>query len=239
MASQSSSKNRNDRLPAFDSLRGFAMILMAIYHFSFDLNQFGIFQADMNNDLFWLNFRAVIMTLFTGLVGVGLFLSGADFQKKSFRKRLIKIGLCALAISVGTYLTNPIDWIYFGILHFIFLATILGPRLIRFPNACLLLGSAFVILPMLYRDHFFNRGLFHLTGLSPYKPLTQDFSPLFPWLGVVMLGIFIGYQASLGSSRIWQLHQNQLSFLGKHSLVFYMSHQIVLYPLAWLISSLI
>ncbi|MES2074384.1 MAG: heparan-alpha-glucosaminide N-acetyltransferase domain-containing protein, partial [Pseudomonadota bacterium] len=46
-----------------------AMILMTIYHFCFDLNQMNLIHQNLNTDEFWLNFRALIMTLFLSLVG--------------------------------------------------------------------------------------------------------------------------------------------------------------------------
>lgn len=228
----------NKRLPVFDSLRGFAMIIMAIYHFCFDLTQVGLLEANMNHEPFWLNFRALIMTLFTGLVGVGLYLSKANYDSKSFRRRLIKIGACALIISVGTYYSSPVDWIYFGILHFVFVVSLLGPLLIKIPRIALPLGTFFIVLPLFYRDLSFNQGFLHLTGLSPLKPMTSDFSPFFPWMGTVFLGIFIGYWVKHQSMKWTQLDIAPLSFLGKHSLVFYMTHQLVLYPIAWVISQI-
>ncbi len=225
------------RYPFFDSYRGFALIIMAIYHFSFDLNSFGVLQQDMNNSEFWLDFRALIMTSFLGLVGVSFQFARSRYQDPGFRKRLMLVAGCAALISITSYFMNPETWIFFGVLHFIFVASLLSPLIVRFPKSSLVLGIAIVILPMFYRSlWFFQPGLI-LSGLSPLKPITEDFSPFFPWLGVVLIGSWVGYTVKQRKPQ-WaqQLEIPKLSKLGRHSLLFYMTHQLVLFPLAWLIA---
>jgi uncharacterized membrane protein len=228
------------RYPVFDSYRGFALIIMAIYHFSFDLNSFGIIQQDMNNSEFWLDFRALIMTSFLGLVGVSFQFARSQYQDPGFRKRLWMVGSCAALISIGTYFMNPQTWIFFGVLHFIFVVSLFAPVLVRFPKTCLVLGIGIIILPLSYRSLFFYQPGLILSGLSPMKPMTEDFSPFFPWLGVTMIGVWIGAQVK-ARKPVWAQKREipQLSRLGRHSLLFYMTHQLVLYPLAWLVAQVL
>ena len=47
------------RIPAIDALRGGAILGMIAYHFAFDLNWFGVFRADFNNDMLWLTLESV------------------------------------------------------------------------------------------------------------------------------------------------------------------------------------
>lgn len=231
------------RLPLFDTLRGVAMILMAIYHFSFDLNNFGVIQQDMNNSEFWLDFRAVIMTLFMGLIGVGLYLGNADYAKRSYWMRLAKIAACAAAISIVTFFMFGKTWVFFGVLHFAFVVSLLGPLLIQVPWLWLPVGSAIVSLPLVYRSLWWHRPGYIISGLSPWKPMTEDFAPLFPWLGVALLGVFVAYVARRCQTRWnarWATGEiHVLSRLGHHSLAFYMIHQVFLFPLAWLVSKLV
>ncbi len=213
------------------------MVLMALYHFSFDLNQFGIIHENMNHDPFWLNFRAVIMTLFLSLVGISFQFARTEYKNKNYQKRLLKIFVCALLISIATYFVDSRTWIFFGILHLIFFASLLGPILNRFPLISFLAGFAAILLPIFYQNIFFMRPIWNLSGLSPIKPLTEDFAPIFPWLGVVGIGVgigawFIKQKLNFGFDR--EIHL--LTWLGQNSLVFYMTHQLILFPLAWLIS---
>lgn len=215
------------------------MILMAIYHFCFDLNAFGVLHEQMNAAEGWLIFRAVIMTLFTGLVGVGLFLGRADWRSQAYWKRALQISACAAVISVVTYQMYGESWVFFGVLHLAALTTFLGPGLRRAPILCLLGGSVLVILPLIYRDSIFYQPGLVITGLSPMKPFTEDFAPLCPWLGVSLVGLFLGYIVrQTPQFRIWSWQIPPLTRLGRHALAFYMLHQCVLYPLAWVVSQL-
>jgi uncharacterized membrane protein len=230
------------RLGFLDSLRGFAMLIMAVYHFSFDLNEFQLIHEDMNHDPFWLNFRALIMTLFIGLSGIGYYLGHANYKSKSFQQRLLKIFVCAILISAVTYFVYPNSWIYFGILHFILLASLLAPVLIQLPYLCLPAGIFFVLLPNYFRHFWFIKPFWIITGLAPIKPNTEDFAPLLPWMGVVLLGIFVGFVIEKLNSKkeigFLELEIPILSKMGQHSLLFYMTHQALLFPLALMISKI-
>jgi uncharacterized membrane protein len=232
-------KNPQIRYPFFDSVRGFALIIMAIYHFSFDLNQFQVIHQNMNYDDFWLNFRALIMTLFLGLVGVSFQFAQTEFSNPGFQSRLKKVAICALSISIVTYVMNSQTWIYFGVLHFIVIASLLGPWLVRIPKTALAVGVGLILVPLFYRSLMFNGPILNLTGLSPVKPITEDFSPLLPWLGVVMIGVFLGYLTKKFNPQFAQNREIPvLSKLGRRSLLFYMTHQLVLLPIAWLSSQI-
>lgn len=226
------------RYPLFDSLRGFAMILMAIYHFSFDLNQFGVISFEMNHDWRWTSFRAVIMSLFMSLIGVGLYLGRASYGSSSYCKRILTIAACALIISLVTSFQFPKSWIFFGVLHFATLVMILGPLLIRAPWLNLMAGASIIVVQFLVSDISYSALGWNLLGLSPIRPYTEDFAPIVPWLGVSMIGLFIGYAVKTFIPRLGLAEWKPLTRLGHHSLLFYMLHQVVLYPLAYLISRL-
>ncbi len=225
------------RLAFFDSLRGFAIVLMAVYHFCFDLRYMGLLAQDLTNN-FWLSYRNLIVILFTSLAGIGFHLGSTSFRASSFRARLWKIFACALSMTAITYFLFPQSWIYFGILHFIFVASLFGPALVRIPRLCLLLGSSVAIAPLLWRSSLFTGSILGISGLSPVKPNTVDFVPLFPWLGVVMLGSAIGHFIRKKDSPFFRREISCLSFLGRHSLLFYMTHQMALLPAAWLLAQL-
>lgn len=230
---------RVTRYPFFDTYRGVALILMTIYHFCFDLNVFGVISQNMNFDSFWLNFRTLIMSSFLLLVEISFQFAKPRYNEFVFKKRTLQIAICAGFISLISFILNSQTWIYFGVLHFIFFASLIAPILIRIPNLCLPLGIGIILLPQFFQDFLFARSGFNLTGLSPIKPNTEDFSPIAPWLGVVMVGIFLGgliQSIKPYWAQRWEIPA--LSILGRHSLFYYMTHQIILYPVAWLISRL-
>jgi uncharacterized membrane protein len=102
-----------------------------------------------------------------------------------------------------------------------------------------------ILLPAFYRDESFRSGILGLSGLALTKPMTEDFAPIYPWFGVVLVGIFIGNFYRTRRDRIaalanlGQAQWRPLTLLGEHSLVFYMLHQLVLFPLAWLVQFVI
>ena len=218
------------RLPLLDSIRGFALFLMLGYHFSFDLNSAGAASIDFQRPV-WLAYRALILLLFLGVAGMGIFLAG-----KARPRRVLRLAGCAATISCATWWLFPDTWVFFGILHFIVVASLVGPMFARVPRACLPAGIALVAAPFLYRSSAFNGGLLQLTGLALQLPRTVDFVPLCPWLGVVLLGIFVGSLIQ-GKDYSWlQAGDTRLAALGRHTLLFYMTHQMLLLPLAWLIA---
>ncbi|MGZ3702095.1 MAG: heparan-alpha-glucosaminide N-acetyltransferase, partial [Bdellovibrionota bacterium] len=178
------------RYPLLDSLRGCALLLMLGYHFSFDLDWAGAAQIDFRQN-FWLGYRALILALFLGIAGAGIFLSG-----KIHFARLARLAACAGIISLATWRLFPDAWVFFGILHFLVVASLIGPLFAQMPWLCLPLGAAAIALPAVFRSRTFDGGVLIVSGLSPQLPRTVDFVPLLPWFGIVLLGIFAGSQLS-------------------------------------------
>ena len=69
-------------------------------------------------------------------------------------------------------------------------------------------------------------------GLMTYRPATEDYVPLLPWFGVVLVGIGIGswlLQHRLQAlQRISRRSPRWLTWLGRHSLLVYMVHQPIM-----------
>lgn len=77
-------------------------------------------------------------------------------------------------------------------------------------------------------------------GITPTHYPAVDFFPIFPWLGVVLLGVFLGNLLYAGNVRRFPLpswgHRfpfSGLEFLGRHSLLIYMIHQPILLAILW------
>lgn len=228
------------RIPLIDEFRGLAVLLMAIFHFSYDLSVFGFLTFEMNGGFFtW--FRFVIVTLFFTSVGASLLLAHTPSVRwPAFWRREAKIIGGALFITVSTLILYPRSWVWFGVLHFIALASLLSLPFIRIPKLSAVLG---VLIFVLYNTtDWFN---LHLLWVWLHEPLqlprgTQDLTRLVPWLGMVLIGIY------LGSVRFFNLHsiplgvlRKPVEFCGKHSLIIYLIHQPPLFGLAWLLSKII
>ncbi len=221
------------RVPALDGLRGAAICLMIVYHLAFDLNWFGFVQADFNHDPFWLGFRGLIVTSFLLLVGLSLLLARrAGITRRHFWRRIALIALCAILVSIASYVTFPQTFITFGILHFIVVASVLTWPATRFPRVALVTGAAIVVLGNVVGLALFDRPWLNWIGLMTHKPATEDYVPLLPWLGVVLIGIALGAWLSDRQYRplrpLSQAVPGWLTWLGRHSLLVYLVHQPML-----------
>jgi uncharacterized membrane protein len=234
------------RIDAIDIARGLALVAMAIYHFTWDLEFFGYVPASMTAVGGWKLFARCIASSFLFLVGVSLFLGHAKgIRWSGFLRRLAMVAGAALAISVVTYLAVPEGFIFFGILHQIALASVLGLAFLRLPAVVTLLAAAAVIAaPHYLRSDFFNDSWWWWTGLSENRPRSNDYVPIFPWFAAVLTGIAAariaertGIVAKLATLRAprWTW---PLTFGGRHSLAVYLIHQPVLIACIWLFAQI-
>jgi uncharacterized membrane protein len=221
------------RIRAIDALRGTAICMMIVYHAAFDLNWFHIISADFNHDRFWLSFRDLIVSSFLLLVGASLVLaSRAGISPKRFWRRIALVGACAMLVTVGSYVTFPKTFITFGILHCIVVSSILGWPLVRFPRAALIVGIVVILVGVAIGLPLFDLPWLHWVGLMTHKPATEDYVPLLPWFGVVLVGVSIGWwllERHMHDLRqISRASPKWLTWLGRHSLLVYMIHQPIL-----------
>jgi uncharacterized membrane protein len=231
--------SRGARIPAIDALRGAAIVAMIGYHFAFDLRWFNVTRADFEHDPFWLTARALIVTSFLALVGVSLVLAErAGTTRAQFARRIAMIAACAIAVSIGSYFAFPGTWIHFGILHCIVVASLLAWPLRQRPRLALVLGMSVIVAGLAFSHPAFDGRTRSWIGFTTFKPPTEDYVPLFPWAGVVFVGIALGDAfARRGFAALGWLARapDFLRWLGRHSLAVYMIHQPVMIGALWLL----
>ncbi len=249
---------RPPRYTALDMLRGLAILWMTAFHFCFDLQHFGWLQANFYGDPFWTLQRTAIVSLFVFCAGLGQAVALQQGQGWSrFWQRWRQIAGCALLVSLGSWYMFPNAYIYFGILHgmalMLLLARLLaGAGWLLWPLAGLSLALPFLAL----QAHalwpgldFLNARAFNWLGLISRKPITEDYAPLFPWLGMMCLGLVLGQwllrqQAHrlerVGAALSRAAPLRGVAWLGRWSLSYYMLHQPLLLGalglLAWWVS---
>lgn len=222
-----------ERFDRLDALRGLAIVWMAVFHFCFDLNYFGVIRQNFYTDPLWTLQRVCIVSLFLFCAGLSQAVALEQGQSwRRFWRRWAQIAGCAVLVSLGSALMFPRSWISFGILHGIALMLILARLLAPLRGGLWIAGAAAILLPQFVQHPFFDSRLTNWVGLVTRKPVTEDFAPLLPWLGVMLWGLAAG-RWLLVHRRGWLAAPvarpvAPLAILGRWSLSFYMVHQPVL-----------
>jgi uncharacterized membrane protein len=225
-------RQRHDRL---DALRGAAIVWMAAFHFGFDLNHFELLQPHQNffRDPLWTTQRTCIVSLFLFCAGLGqaVALQAAPAWPR-FWRRWAQVAGCAVLVSAGSAVMFPHSWIAFGVLHGIAVMLVLARLAAPLRGGLWVLGAVALALPLAVRQPFFDAPYANWVGLGTHKPITEDWVPLLPWLGVMLWGLAAGQwllarrPALLAGTLPAPLRP--LAALGRWSLSFYMLHQPVL-----------
>ena len=222
-----------ERFDRLDALRGMAMVWMAAFHAAYDLNHFGFIKTDFHANPVWTVQRICIVSLFLFCAGLGQAVAldqGQSWQR--FWRRWAQVAGCAVLVSLGSSLMFPRSWISFGVLHGIALMLVLARLAAPLRAGLWLAGLVAVLLPQFVQHPFFDTRATNWVGLITRKPVTEDYAPMLPWLGVMLWGLAAG-QWLLAHRRAWLAGAivrplQPLAVLGRWSLSFYMVHQPVL-----------
>ena len=232
-----------------DIWRGLALLQMMMFHAAYDLSWIGWTTWRLNVDPGWGFWRAGIVAQFCLSAGVALARRPLDSTTASpwppgFLRRITQIAAAALFISLISWLLFGPRWIQFGILHFFAVAL---PFTIAFEKCRVrwlpkvqagmfwsLAGLMALVLGMGWQHPFFNPSPNYWLGFVTIRPLTEDYVPVFPWIGVVWLGYGWGrsgkpqpgLQRHAGTG--FERATRWLSFLGRHGLSVYLLHQPII-----------
>jgi uncharacterized membrane protein len=220
------------RLPALDALRGLAILAMVAYHFCFDLKYFGVTHWDFYRDPLWRSTRTVILSSFLLIAGASLVLADRNgLPPARFWRHVGTIAACALVVSIASFALFPDSWIWFGVLHAIVVSLLIARPLVRRPTLALIIGAAVIAAGSLYTHPMFDNRTLGWLGFMTTRPHTEDYVPLFPWTGVLLLGVAAGHTLArtgfrvIGFAAKWP---RWMTWLGRHSLAAYMVHQPLL-----------
>ncbi|MGV1752878.1 DUF1624 domain-containing protein [Agrobacterium sp. CG674] len=230
------------RIGALDTLRGIALIAMASYHFTWDLEMFGYLDPGTATQGWWRLYARGIASTFLFLAGFSLYLAHRrGVHWPSYGKRFAMVAGAALLISVATYFAVPDGWIFFGILHNIATASLLGLLFLRLPFFVTLVFAALALVaPRYLSSDAFNPIWLSWIGLSTAPPRSNDYVPLLPFLAPFLLGLaisqFVTPRGWLDRFRKPSGRKNILALFGRHSLAFYLVHQPVLIAIVYVAS---
>lgn len=226
---------RVSRYAAVDVARGVAIVGVVLFHIVWNLDFLGFIPSGIATHPLWIAFGRSLAATFMALVGVSLVLAarrGIDWR--SVTARLFRLVLAALAVSIATVVVFPQAWIYFGILHAIVAATLVGLAFLRVaPVVAILVGGAMIVAGLSFESPAFDARWAAWIGFSASPYPSNDFAPVFPWAGFTLIGLAA---ARLALERGWMeslpRFEGRLGHLlavaGRWSLVIYLVHQPVL-----------
>ena len=220
------------------------MLWMTAFHFCFDLNHFGFIEQDFHWDPFWTWQRTAIVSLFLFTAGLSQAValhSGQGWPR--FWKRWAQVAGGAVLVSLGSWLMFPDTFIYFGILHGVAVMLILarltaGWGVWLWPLGGLAISMKW-LAPLVIEAWpvlaFLNQPGLNALGFISQLPVTEDYAPVLPWLGVMWWGVAAGRwllvhrpqwlgAGDVGSTGL----KRGLVRLGQWSLPYYLLHQPVM-----------
>jgi uncharacterized membrane protein len=226
-----------DRFWEVDAARGIAIIMMVVYHTTYDLDTLGGYDIQSISG-YWALFADVTAGLFLFLVGVSLAISRARTGRTGwglFGKYLAR-GLRILAygmVLTVVFLVLRMGVVAFGILHLIGVSIILAYPFLKLRYTNLLLGALIFAagLYIMARDPTSQSFWLLPFGVVPEGVMMPDYRPLLPWFGVVLIGLFFGNVVYGGGRRLSDkapVMARPLLPLGRNSLFIYLIHQPIL-----------
>jgi uncharacterized membrane protein len=157
------------------------------------------------------------------------------------------VAASALCVSIGSYLFQPNAFIFFGILHMIAAAWVMGILALRLPVfGIAALALIIAIVPYIWRSDVFLHPALIWLGLHVTPVVALDYVPVFPWLSPFLFGMAC---AKWASGRVWwhrfsmmapdRRWARPLAWPGRYSLLIYLLHQPVLISafMAWVFLS--
>lgn len=234
------------RFEILDLTRGLGVAAMVVYHFFVDLRTLGFVTFDLSKDLRWQAFRMSIVTVFLCAAGASLYLAHErGIAWKKFLKRTGVLLAAAILVTLATEVAVPGRTPWMGMLQAIALMSVLALPFRRLGALNLALGALAIVVGATVSSTFFNQPPFQAIGLMTYYPATEDYVPILPWFGVLLIGLYWGQVLSSSEAapektgeRLPSSSRRFLSWSGRHSLLIYLLHQPLLFGTLFLIKKL-
>lgn len=227
------------RLLWLDGARTLALLGMIVFHFARDLEIFGVLAAGTTTVGGWFVFARLIAGSFLFIAGLSFVLAHRNgFRARAWARRLCVILFAAGLVSAATFVTFPQSFIYFGILHAIGFASVIGLIFLSVPFWLTGLSAlAVAVIGSVLTEPLFQSVWLAWTGLSATVRPSLDFIPVIPWLGAFLFGMAVAQRFPLaepGAAIRAPAPIRVVTWPGRHSLAVYLLHQPILLGLIWL-----
>lgn len=216
---------KRSRIWEIDLLRVIAITLMIIFHIVYDLNEFVGMKVDYES-IPWFLVGKTSALMFMFVAGISSVLS-----KNSF-KRGLQVFSMGMLITMVTFIIMREEYVRFGILHFLGVSMILSIYLRKLDNLTLILLSIASIFLGFWIGHItINTFLLLPFGVMYYGFASMDYYPLFPYIGVFMIGMVFGkrfYVDRRESLFNRKINLGFFNWVSVNSLVIYLVHQPII-----------
>lgn len=237
------SVEQKKRYGLIDTLRGFAVLNMIVYHAIWDWNSFFDLEwtwYDGTAGFVWQQFICWSFILISGFCFL--------FSSHPYRRGAV-IFACGALVSIVTFVILPSAKIEFGILTFlgcaILLTAVLRPFLQKIPRTMgLILSIALFILtrnindgylgfaswrPVQIPAWFYQGRVMTYLGFTAPDFFSSDYFSIFPWYFLFLCGFFL-YLLCKDTVVMEYLRRGDVvfAFVGRHALLFYILHQPLL-----------
>jgi len=240
---------RRERFPELDFFRGLSVVAMVLYHLFWDLVYFDLVPWDLLGDDPVLIAKAIGAS-FQLIAGISLSISYARTVEQQgpggiWRKYVLRgLKLLAWATGVALVVYFAVDMpIFFGILHLLGTAIILSPLFLPRPRLAGLMGLVLIAAAPWAAQLPAGSWWLVPLGIGEAEIPMADYYPLLPWLGVVLVGIWLGSVLYPGGKRRLRMQAlvrlsslrgtAWIRFCGRHSLLIYLIHQPLIFALVF------
>ncbi len=217
---------------------------MICYHFFWDLGYFNFIALDLMTQglpLFFAQSVGASFIIISGISSRLLNLSGSFFRAK-FLKRFIILLIICLLITTVTFFLDKDSFIFFGILHFLAICSVIGLLLSKVRNKYILFFFFALSFAVSFSDITFDLPrYFSWLGFNKEVPVSNDFYPLFPWVTFYLFGIWLFESIKNNLEKYEKNYRTVrsnntsifkgLQFLGRNSLTVYILHQPIFFSL--------
>ena len=241
-ATQNTPNQASPRLHSVDLARGLACLSMPFYHTLYNLYTAGLTKTLWTKNTFWELYQTLGLSTFVFVSGMAFILSTQKgIRWNRLGRRALKLAVVAAIISLATYLAMPDKFVRFGVIHFFAFTILLAPLFKPLKYWAIVPGAAIVIGGIIMtRAGLYPEPWLYITGLMSERPSSIDYIPLVPWFGVFLFGMGCAHWLKMPET-VYQPKRwmQPIIWLGKHSLPFYIIHQMVIFlvlqGIAWLV----
>jgi uncharacterized membrane protein len=229
-------ERKSERFIEIDLLRGIAIALMVAFHLLWDLDYYGL--SPLDKHIYW--YSTICPVLFFSIVGISLMLSARHKTKNQLILRGAIILAIGIIISEISKLIIPDRPVTFGVLHCIGLSMIIGAFFVNNKKTIQVYAASvfialgwFMELWQVQSPNILQLAIgIHQANLWQS---TVDYFPMFPWFGIVLMGMAVGNVLYKDGKRQFPFPDLSkyvparfMSWVGKHSLAIYLAHQPII-----------